>query len=128
MGDHHTIKVVGVEEVELNFTSGKTLILKEVLHTTEIWKNLVTGHFLNTTSFTQTIGSNIFTLTKDNVFVEKGYATDGMFKLNLNINRKVFSAYMLSSFNIWYARLCHVNNEGIRALRNGINNREHNSN
>ncbi|KAA0048414.1 uncharacterized protein E5676_scaffold939G00100 [Cucumis melo var. makuwa] len=32
LGDHHTTKVVGIGEVELKFTSGKTLVLKEVLH------------------------------------------------------------------------------------------------
>ncbi|KAL0545202.1 hypothetical protein IC582_020351 [Cucumis melo] len=32
-----------------------------------------------------------------------------MFKLNLEINKIVSSAYMLSSFNVWHARLFHVN-------------------
>ncbi|KAA0063255.1 Retrovirus-related Pol polyprotein from transposon TNT 1-94 [Cucumis melo var. makuwa] len=39
-GNHHTTKVAGTVEVELKFTSDKTLILKEVLHTPEIQKNL----------------------------------------------------------------------------------------
>ena len=51
----------------------------------------------------------MFTLTKNNVFVGKGYATDDMFKLNLEINKIASSAYMLTSFNVWHARLCHVN-------------------
>ncbi|KAA0055651.1 putative Polyprotein [Cucumis melo var. makuwa] len=36
LGDHHTTKVASIGEVELKFTSGKTLVLKEVLHTPEI--------------------------------------------------------------------------------------------
>ena len=32
-GDSHTIKVLGSGEVELNFTSSRTLLLKDVLHT-----------------------------------------------------------------------------------------------
>ncbi|KAL0540288.1 hypothetical protein IC582_024522 [Cucumis melo] len=32
-----------------------------------------------------------------------------MFKLNLEINKIASSAYMLTSFNVWHARLCHVN-------------------
>ena len=55
------------------------------------------------------IGLNIFTLTKSNVFVGKGYAIDDMFKLNLEMNKKISSAYMLSSFNIWHARFFHIN-------------------
>ncbi|KAL0534481.1 hypothetical protein IC582_028772 [Cucumis melo] len=115
LGDHHTTKVAGIGEVELKFTSDKTLVLKEVLHTPEIRKNLVSEYLLNKVGFTQTIGSNLFTLTKNNVIVEKGYATDGMFKLNLEINKIASSAYILISFNVWHARLCHVN---IRLISN----------
>ena len=100
LGDHHTTKVAGVGEVELKFTSGKTLVLNEVLHTPEIRKNLVYEYLLNKVGFTQTIGSYLFTLTKNNIFVGKGYATDEMFKLTLEINKNLSSTYMLSSFNV----------------------------
>ncbi|KAL0539363.1 hypothetical protein IC582_023574 [Cucumis melo] len=106
----HTTKVADIGEVKLKFTSDKMLVLKEVLHTSEIRKNLVSdGYLLNKAGFTQTIRVDFFTLTKNNVFVGKGYAIDGMFKLNLEINKIASSAYMLSSFNVWHARLCHVN-------------------
>ncbi|KAA0036580.1 putative Polyprotein [Cucumis melo var. makuwa] len=36
LGDHHTTKVTIIGEVELKFTSGMTLVLKEVLNTPEI--------------------------------------------------------------------------------------------
>ncbi|KAA0065496.1 hypothetical protein E5676_scaffold76G00450 [Cucumis melo var. makuwa] len=36
LGDHHTTKVAGIGEVELKFTSDKTLVLKKVLYTPEI--------------------------------------------------------------------------------------------
>lgn len=35
LGDHHLTEVVGISEVELKFTSGKTLTLKKVLSTPE---------------------------------------------------------------------------------------------
>ena len=42
----------------------------------------------------------------------KGYACDGMFKLNVEINKPpTNSVYMLSSINFWHARLCHINNK-----------------
>ena len=58
LGDHRTTKMADVGEVELKFTYGKMLELKEVLHTLEIWKNLVSEYLLNKGGFTQTIGSN----------------------------------------------------------------------
>lgn len=54
--DHHTIEVTRTSKVELKFTSGKTIILKEVLHTLEIRKNLVSNYLLNKVGFAQTIG------------------------------------------------------------------------
>jgi len=50
----------------------------------------------------------MYSITKNGVFDGKGYATDGMFKLNI-MNKISSSAYMLCDFNIWHARLCHVN-------------------
>ena len=65
---------------------------------------------LNKAGFKQTIKSNNYVITKKGLFVGKGYAYDGMFKLNIE-NNKAFtsSVYMLSSINFWQARLCHIN-------------------
>ncbi|RZB66097.1 Retrovirus-related Pol polyprotein from transposon TNT 1-94 [Glycine soja] len=73
LGDSHTTTVAGIGDVELKFTFGKTLILKDVMHTPEMRKNLVSGLLLNKVGFTQTIGANLFTLTKNGVFVGKGH-------------------------------------------------------
>ncbi|KAM7494813.1 hypothetical protein LguiB_029422 [Lonicera macranthoides] len=117
LGDSHTTNVAGTGDVELKFTSGKTVILKDVLHTPEIRKNLVSGYILNKAGFVQTIGADLFTLTKNGVFVGKGYACDGMFKLNVDANKVVSSsAYMICSFNVWHARLCHVNKRLIKNM------------
>lgn len=117
LGDSHSTEVVGTGNVELKFTSGKTVILKDVLHTPEIRKNLVSGYLLNKAGFTQTIGADLFTLTKNGIFVGKGYATDGMFKLNVDAMNKISpSAYIACSFNIWHARLCHVNKRLVKNM------------
>ncbi|TYK07963.1 putative Polyprotein [Cucumis melo var. makuwa] len=133
LGVHHTTKVTGIGEIELKFTSCKKLVLKKVLHTSEIQKNFISGYLLHKADFTkkvlhtpeiqknfisgyllhkadftQTIGSDLFTLTKNNVFVGNGYTIDGMFKLNLEMNKKLSSTYMLSTLNVWHAKLCHV--------------------
>ena len=39
-----------------------------------------------------------------------------MFKLNLEMNKNLSSTYMLSSFNISHARLCHVNKRLIKNM------------
>jgi len=99
LGDSHTTEVAGIRDLELKFTSGKTLILKDVMRTPRIRKNLVSGFLLNKAGFEQIIASDTYSITKDGVFVRKGYATDGMFKLNIMNNFFSF-AYMLCDFNI----------------------------
>jgi len=101
LGDSHTTEVAGIGDVELNFTIVKTLILKDVMHTPRIRKNLVSGFLLNKVGFEQIIASDMYYITKDGAFVGKGYATDGMFKLNI-MNKISSSAYMLCDFNIWH--------------------------
>lgn len=116
-GDSHSSIVAGSGVVELKFTFGKILILKDELHTPEMRKNLVSGYLLNKADFTQIIRAYLFTLTKNNVFVRKSYATDGLFKLNVDANKVSSSVYMCS-FNTWLARLCHVNKNIIKNMSN----------
>jgi len=51
LGNSYTTEVAGIGDVELKFTFEKTLILKEVMHTPIIRKNLVSGFLLNKAGF-----------------------------------------------------------------------------
>ena len=65
---------------------------------------------LNKAVFKQTMKSDNYVITKKGLFVGKGYACDGMFKLNVENNKaSTSSVYMLSSINFWHAHLCHIN-------------------
>ena len=55
LGDSHTTKVVGIGDVELEFTSGKMLILKDMMHAPKIRNNMISVFLLNKVEFTQTI-------------------------------------------------------------------------
>ena len=49
----------------------------------------------------------------------KGYACNGMFKLNIENNiSSASSVYMLSSVNFWHARLCHINSRYVGIMSN----------
>ncbi|XP_047265013.1 uncharacterized protein LOC107865557 isoform X1 [Capsicum annuum] len=108
-GDSHTSQVLGVRDVELRFTSGRVLILKDVLCTLSMKKNLMSSFLLNKAGFRQIIESDEYIIVKNNIFVGKGYTCDSMFKLSVEMNKSSTSVYMLSSINFWHSRLCHIN-------------------
>ena len=50
-------------------------------------------------------------MTKNNIFVRKGYCNQGLFVLNIDnvMNENAFSSvYLLDSIDMWHARLGHV--------------------
>ena len=58
-------------------------------------------------------------MTKNNVFVGKGYCDQGFFVLNVSeiINGFVSSVYIVDSYDIWHARLGHVNSSYVIKLQ-----------
>ena len=114
MGNHVSAKVLGKGSVDLQFTSGKKLFLKNVFHVPEIRKNLVSANLLCKSNIKVVLESDNCILTKNGVFVGKGYSCDGMFKLNIIMNKVNNSAYIVESFDTWHARLAHLN---FRALK-----------
>ncbi|KAH7676279.1 RNA-directed DNA polymerase protein, partial [Dioscorea alata] len=120
MGNHNAVKVHGKGTVEIFFTSGKKLTLINVLHVPEVRKNLVSGNLLCKGGFKTVLEANNLILSKNGVFVGKGYTCDGMFKLsvtsNINNTEKV-SAYMIdSSISLWHSRLAHVNYKSLKFM------------
>ena len=109
MGNSASATVEGQGNVLLKMTSGKILTLKDVLYVPEIRKNLVSRSLLSKHGFRIVFESNKVTLTKSGMFVGKGYATDGLFKLNvmtiINNNESTSSAYLLESSNLGHGRL-----------------------
>jgi len=59
-------------------------------------------------------------MTKNNVFVGKGYCDQGLFVLNIseiiNESGSMSSAYIVDFYDIWHARLGHVNSSYVIKL------------
>ena len=83
MGNSSTSKVEGVEKIALKMTSRKIVTLINVLHVPDVHKNLVSGYLLSKNGFKLVFVSDKFVLSKNEMYVGKGYLSDGLFKLNV---------------------------------------------
>nr|ABB47865.2 retrotransposon protein, putative, Ty1-copia subclass [Oryza sativa Japonica Group] len=84
MGNGSLAAVHGVGTVDLKFTSGKTVQLKNVQHVPSIKKNLVSGSLLCREGFRLVFESNKCVVSKYGTFVGKGYDSGGLFRFSLN--------------------------------------------
>ncbi|GJQ95174.1 pol polyprotein [Tanacetum coccineum] len=115
------INIKGEGDVVLKMTSEKKLKLTNVLYVLEIRKNLVSGWLLNKFGLRLVFESDKFVLSKNQMYVGKGYAINGMLKLNVmvvknEINKMNSYAYLIESSNVWHARLGHVNFNSLHRL------------
>nr|GEW84013.1 zinc finger, CCHC-type [Tanacetum cinerariifolium] len=107
MGDDHFALVHGKESVVLEFSSGKSITLFNVLYVPKLRKNLIS--VLNKCGYKQVYESDKYILSKFGVFVGFCYYNNGMFMLNLNkVPDDSGSVYMSSSnvvnSSLWHAR------------------------
>nr|GEZ53978.1 hypothetical protein [Tanacetum cinerariifolium] len=86
----HEIEVEGMGATKHIFNSRrmfvsyqKDLLLSNVLHVSNITKNMISGLILSNKGFTVVFESDTFIITKGGVYVEKGYLDEGLFKLSV---------------------------------------------
>ncbi|GKA07377.1 hypothetical protein Tco_0686601 [Tanacetum coccineum] len=77
MGDDHFAPVHGKGSVVLEFSSGKSITLFNVLYVPKLHKNLISGHVLNKCRYEQVYESDKYILSKSGVFVGFGYYSNG---------------------------------------------------
>src|SRR5213083_3000434 len=81
-GSHASIH--GVSTVDLKFTSGKIVQLRNVQYVPTMNKNLVSGSLLCRDGFKVVLESNKVVVSKHGQFIGKGYECKGLFRFSLS--------------------------------------------
>ena len=101
---------------------GKVLTLNNVLHVPTIRKNFVYDALLVKNGFNCVLVSDKGVISKNEMFIGKGYLKEGLFKLNVmvvdTINKNYASVYLLDLSYLWHARLTHINYKALQKLVN----------
>ena len=113
MGNGSHASVRGVGTVDLKFTSGKTVQLRNVQHVPSINKNLVSGSLLCRDGFKLVFESNKVVVSKSGQFIGKGYECGGLFRFSLSDYCNDLVNHICGVVNddasVWHSRLCHIN-------------------
>lgn len=105
MGNGAHASVHGVGTVDLKFTSGKIVQLRNVQHVPSIQKNPVSGSLLCKDGFKLVFESNKVIVSKYGQFIGKGYECGGLFRLSLSdfCNKVVNSVNSINNeSNVWH--------------------------
>ena len=84
LGDSHTAQVLGKGKVMLKLTSGKTLVLSDVLHVPNIRANLISVALLGKVGVKVSFEYDRIVMTQNNIFVGKGFCNQGLFVLSIS--------------------------------------------
>ena len=122
LGNDSVAQVSGRGRINLEFTSGKILVLNNVLHVPTIRRNLISSSILLSVGYRIVMDSNKVVISKNNVFIGKGYVCEGLIKLNVspNLINNEISPIVLNTENssLWHERLGHVNYGTIQRMIN----------
>ena len=110
-GSHTSVRGVGM--IDLKFTSGKIVQLKNVQHVPTINKNLVSGSLLCKDGFKAVLESNKLVVSKHGQFIGKGYDCGGLFRFSLAefCNKSVnhICGAVNDDASVCHSRLCYIN-------------------
>ena len=103
-------------------TSVKFLTLQGVLHVPTLRRNLISESSLLRHGHRIVKESNKFVISKSNIFIEKSFVCDGLFRLKVKNSSdneiSITAALNIESYDIWHGRLGHVNFNSIKKMIN----------
>ncbi|XP_077233653.1 uncharacterized protein LOC143875958 [Tasmannia lanceolata] len=116
MGNSSSSNVIGIGTVELALTSENTLSLNNVLHVPNFRKSLIYVFLLSHHGCRIVFEADKMIITKNGLFVGKGYAKDKMYLLSTMDKFVNDSFYLCDLSNVWHCRLGHLNYNSLNEM------------
>ncbi|WVZ50723.1 hypothetical protein U9M48_001951 [Paspalum notatum var. saurae] len=112
-GNGSAASILGTGMVDLKFTLGKIVQLKNVQHVPSVNKNLISGSLLLRDGFKVVLESNKIVVSRHGLFIGKGYVSGDLFRLSLSDFSNKYVNHICGGVNddasLWHGRLCHIN-------------------
>ncbi|CAL5397431.1 unnamed protein product [Camellia sinensis] len=118
LGNGSIAPILGIGDIDLKMTSGKILTLRDVRYVPEVRRNLISGSCLVQLGYKIVMESNKIVISKNDIFIGKGFVCDGLFKLNVSfeVNYISHNIFNIEICDLWHKRLGHVNLGKIRKM------------
>ncbi|KAH1082979.1 hypothetical protein J1N35_022740 [Gossypium stocksii] len=118
MGNLSISEILAKGKLLLKLTSGKTLALNNVLYVPSLYRNLIISGLLNKVGIKLVFESNKLVLSRNRDYVKNGYLCGGLFVIEtmFNNNKVITFAYIVESFDMWYARIGNVNIHSLKKI------------
>ncbi|CAN1310245.1 Retrovirus-related Pol polyprotein from transposon TNT 1-94 [Linum perenne] len=120
MGNASSAQVMGKGKINLKLTSGKSLSLMNVLFVPSLRRNLISASLLIKAGMKLVLEAGKLVITKNEIFVGKGYMSGGLFVIetSISLNDKASpSSYLVESCDTWHARLGHLNSKSLKLMK-----------
>lgn len=105
--------------INLKLTSRRILILTDILHVSDIRKNLIFGVLLYKVGVKLIFESSKIILIRNGVFVGKWYCSGNLYVLHVAMNEVASSfAYSVDYFDVWHEILGHTNISYLKMMKN----------
>lgn len=117
MGNSSYSKIEGIGDIQIQTSTGCTMVLKEVRHVPDLRLNLISGVALDCQGFTSQFHDGKWKLTKGSLIVARGQVVGNLYRTCVKIcSDSLNTIEDKSSLNLWHRRLAHMSEKGLHML------------
>ena len=117
LGNEQTCEILRVGDVQLEFQSGTSFMLRNVKHVPSITKSLISTGVYDDAGYITVFGNNTWKISKGSMTVAHGVKPGSLYMLYVSgVNHNVFNIIERPNVSLWHRRLGHMSKKGMEIL------------